>query len=132
MTSRSEREHPRRQVYATASPFDAAVEQEPEAVVLEVAEAVADPFDLFDQQVHGFGWSVGQAGAVPAQDLGFPAAHRRGEAAELDDVGCAAMGVEALEPPASPPLRSRGVDLAEHLLSVNRPGAGVRGRSTNG
>src|ERR687898_1099872 len=40
-------------------PFDAAVEQESQAVVLEVAEAVADPFDLFDQQVHGFGWPVG-------------------------------------------------------------------------
>jgi hypothetical protein len=47
---------------------------------------VADAFDLLDQQVHGFGWPVGQAGAVPAQDLGFPAAHGGGEAAELDEV----------------------------------------------
>jgi hypothetical protein len=30
-------------------PFDAAVEQEPEAIVLEVAEAVAYPLDLLDQ-----------------------------------------------------------------------------------
>jgi hypothetical protein len=47
-TSRSEREHPRRQIYATASPLDAAVEQEPEAIVLEVAEAVADALDVLD------------------------------------------------------------------------------------
>jgi excisionase family DNA binding protein len=30
-------------------PFDAAVEQEPEAIVLDAAEAVGDPLDLLDQ-----------------------------------------------------------------------------------
>jgi hypothetical protein len=58
---------------------------------------------IFDERVHGFIWPVRQAGAVPAQDLVLPTADRGGEAAELDDVGCAAPGVEALEPPAGLP-----------------------------
>lgn len=44
-------------------PFDTAVQEEPESTVAEVAEAVADAFDFLDEQVHGFGWPVGQAGA---------------------------------------------------------------------
>ena len=112
-TSRPEREHPPHQVYATASPFDAAVEQKPEPIVLEVAEAVADPLDLLDEQVHGFGGPVGQAGAVPTEDLVFPTPHRRGEAAEFDDVGGAAVGVEALEALAGLPGGTGGVDLSE-------------------
>jgi hypothetical protein len=115
-TSRSEREHPQQPVCATASPFDAAVQQESEPIVLEVAEAVPDALDLLDQQVHGFGGSVGQAGAVPAEDLVLPPPDGGGEAAELGDVGTPAVDVEALEPPSSLALRAGGVYLPQQLL----------------
>jgi hypothetical protein len=34
-------------------PPDAAVQQQPQLAVGEVAEAMSDPLDLLDQQVHG-------------------------------------------------------------------------------
>ncbi len=48
------------------------MEQESESIVVEVAEAVADSFDLFDQQVGAFGGGVGESGVVVVEDLGFP------------------------------------------------------------
>ena len=44
--------------------MDAAVQQEAEPVVVEVAVAVPDPFDLLDQGVDRFGGSVGDAAGV--------------------------------------------------------------------
>jgi hypothetical protein len=92
------------------------VQEQPEAVVLEVAVTMPDALDRLDQQVHGFGRPVGQAGAVPAEDLVFSPADRGGEAAELDDVGGAAVRVEALKTTAGPAIRRRGVHLAQQLL----------------
>jgi hypothetical protein len=105
------------------------VEQEPEAIVLEVAEAVADALDLLHEQVHGLGGSVGEAGAVPAQDLVLPAAHGGGEAAEFVDFGSAALGVEAVEPPAGLAQGVGGVNLAEQFLG-EVGGADLAGRVT--
>jgi hypothetical protein len=45
-------------------PGDAAVEDEPNSVVVEVAESLAGPFDLLDQQVGRFSGSVGDAAGV--------------------------------------------------------------------
>jgi hypothetical protein len=68
-------------------PFDATVQQWPKATVLEVAEAVADPLDLLDQQFMVSIWSAGQSSAMPAEDLVLPGAHGGGESADLDDLG---------------------------------------------
>jgi hypothetical protein len=46
----------------------------------------------------------------------FPAADGRGEATEVDDVGCAAVRVEAPETTAGPAFRRRGLHPAEQLL----------------
>ena len=54
-------------------PGHAAVQQQPQAVVGEVAEAVPDPLDLLDQQVDSLGGPVGAAaGGMPGEDLGLP------------------------------------------------------------
>jgi hypothetical protein len=44
---------------ARSVPFDAAVQQRAEPVVIEIAEVVPDTFDLLDQQVDGLGRAVG-------------------------------------------------------------------------
>ena len=71
------------------------MEQEAESVVVEVAEAVADSFDLFDHQVGAFGGGVGEPGGVVGEDLGLPGPDGFGEAGELVDVGLVAVAVEA-------------------------------------
>jgi hypothetical protein len=54
-------------------PPDAAVQQQPQPVVAEVAEAVPDPLHLLDQQVHGLGGPVGTAACgMEGEDLGLP------------------------------------------------------------
>jgi hypothetical protein len=58
---------------------------------------VANALDLLDQQVDGFGEPVGQARALPAEELVLPPPDRRGERVELEDLGGAAVRVEALE-----------------------------------
>jgi hypothetical protein len=56
-----------------ASPDDPTMEQQPQPVVGEVAEAMPDPFDLLDDQVHGLGRVVGAAdGGMPGKDFGIP------------------------------------------------------------
>lgn len=65
------------------SPLDAAAEEEPSPVVVEVAVAVADAADLLDEQVDGFGRSVGGAGGgVEGEGLVAPPVNGAGEATE--------------------------------------------------
>src|ERR671910_1738800 len=111
-TSRSEREHPRRQVYATASPWSAAAEQEAESIVLEVAEPEPEPLDVLDDQVGAFGGGVGEPGAVPAQDRGLPAGDGSAESLELGHVAAGAVVVEPGEAPAGVERVGGGVGLA--------------------
>ena len=67
------------------------------------------------------------AGTVPAEDLVLPAADGGGEATEFDDVGCAAVRVEAFETTACPAFRRRGVHLAQQLLFGEVGGADLTG-----
>jgi hypothetical protein len=53
---------------------------------------------------------------VPTQDLVLPPADGGGEATEFDDVGGAAVRVEALKTTACPAIRRGGVHLALQLL----------------
>ena len=87
-------------------PCDAAVEQEPESVVVEVAEPVADAFDLFDEQVHGLRRPVRQAGVVVGEHLVVPGGDGLGEPGQFGDVGLGAPVVEGGDPAAG----MRGID----------------------
>jgi hypothetical protein len=50
------------------------MQEQPQAVVGEVAKAVPDPLDLLYQEVHGLGEPVGAAaGRVEGEELGFHA-----------------------------------------------------------
>jgi hypothetical protein len=54
-------------------PADAAVQQEAEPVVGEIAEPKADPLDPLDEQVHRIGRTVADsASGEVRQQLGFP------------------------------------------------------------
>ena len=77
-------------------PFDAAVEQEAEPVVVEVAESVSDSFDLLGQ-LDRFGRAVGDAGCVEVgQQLGPPGVDGAGRSGQFWDVGAGAI----VQPPA--------------------------------
>ena len=81
--------------------LDSAVQQEPQSVVVQVAESVAGAFHLFDQQVGGFGRSVGHtAGVEVGQQLGAPGVDGAGQAVQFGDVGVGAVG----QPPVQPLL----------------------------
>jgi hypothetical protein len=103
-------------------PYHTAAQEEPEAIVVEVAESMTDAADLFDEEVDGFGGSVGLAGGVVRQDLVVPGAHGSGQGVELGDPAFVAMAVELVEGPAGCLLVSRRVDLAEKLHG--QPGGG--------
>jgi hypothetical protein len=65
-------------------PPDATVQQQPQAVVGEVAETVSDALDLLDEQIHGLGGPVGAAlGRMEGEDLGFPGPDRAGQPRQL-------------------------------------------------
>ena len=81
-------------------PWGAAAQQEPEAIVVEVAEPEAEALDVLDDQVGAFGGGVGQPGAMPAQDRGLPAGDGAGEPFELGHVARRAVVVEHGEAPA--------------------------------
>lgn len=69
-------------------PFDAAGEEEPEPVVVEVAEAVAGSAGVLDEQVHGLGGAVaGAVGGVEGEELVGPAVDGRGEPDQLGHIG---------------------------------------------
>jgi len=83
-------------------PVDAAVQQQPEAVVVEVAEAVAGSLDLLDQQVHHLGRAVGDAAVVEVgEQLVAPGVDSHGEAVQLRDIGVGAMHPPPVQPPPS-------------------------------
>ena len=63
-----------------------------------VAESVTDAANLLDEQVDGFGRSVGTPGGVIGEDLVLPAGDGAGEPAEFGDVGIGAPQVERFEP----------------------------------
>jgi hypothetical protein len=66
----------------------AAGEEESASVVGEIAIAVAEAADLLDEQVDGFGGSVGGAvGGVEGEELVAPAVDGASEPGQLGDVG---------------------------------------------
>src|SRR5215211_454817 len=78
-----------------------------------------DPLDLLDQQVHGFGRSVGAAaGRVEGEDLGLPSPDRSGEPRQLRDPDAIRPVVEACQRPAGIGGAVGGVDAAQQLLAL--------------
>src|ERR687898_169127 len=116
-TSRSEREHPRRQVYATASPWGAAAEQEPESIVLKVAEPEAESLDVLDDQVGALGRGVGAPGAAPGQDRDFPAGDGAAEALVERGV-CQTDDVEVIDHQAG---LGRLIGVDHHVVDPSQP-----------
>ncbi len=96
------------------------MEQEAESVVVEVAEAVADSFDLLDHQVGAFGGGVGEAGGVVGEDLGLPGPNGLSQAGELVDVGLVAVAVEPIEPASGQFGRGGSVGLAKQFFGQIR------------
>src|ERR687897_3364147 len=78
----------------------AAAEEEPESIVVEVPEPEAEALDVLDDQVGALGGGVGEPGAVPAQDRGFPAGDGAAEPFELGHFAAGAVLVEGDEPAA--------------------------------
>ena len=73
-----------------------AIRQQPQAVVGEVAKAVADALDLLDQQVHGLGGPARAAiGGMPGKDLGLPGPHGAGKARQLRHPDAVSPALEA-------------------------------------
>jgi hypothetical protein len=65
-------------------PADAAVQEQPQAVVVEVAEAVAAALDLLDKQVQRLGGPIGAAaGGMEGEDLGLLGPDGAGKARQL-------------------------------------------------
>jgi hypothetical protein len=66
--------------------FGAAVQEKAEPVVVDVAEAVPDPFDLLDQQVDRLCGPVGRAvGVEVGQQLRVPGVDGAGQAGKFGD-----------------------------------------------
>jgi hypothetical protein len=82
---------------AVSLPPDAAVQQQPQPVVGEVAEAMPDPLDLFDEQVQCLGGPVGApAGGVEGEDLGLPGSHGADQPGQLRELDAILPAAEAL------------------------------------
>jgi hypothetical protein len=78
-TKRGER--PSQPCGAVSLPCHPALEQQPEPVIGEVAQAVPEALDLLDEQVDGLGGAVGGApGDMPGQDLGLLSSYGAGKA----------------------------------------------------
>jgi hypothetical protein len=75
-------------------PCHAAAQEEPEAIVVEVAKAMADPADLFDGQVHRLGGAVRQTGGVVGEHFGLPGGDGLGQPVDLGDVDLATVPTE--------------------------------------
>ena len=77
---------------AVRRPFDVAVRQQAQPVVVEVAEAVSDALYLLDQEVDRFGGSVGDpVGVEVGQQLAAPGVGGAGQPFELGDTGVGAL-----------------------------------------
>ena len=104
-------------------PPDAAIQQQPQPVVGEVAEAVPDPLDLLDEQVHGLGGPVGTAlGRVEGEDLGFPGPDSAGKPRQLRHPDAVRPAVEALQRGPGVGQVADGIDRTQQLLAL--PGRG--------
>jgi hypothetical protein len=104
-------------------PLDAAVQQQPQPVVSEVAEAVPNPFHLLDQQVHGLGGPVGAAlGGMPGQDLGLPGPHGASQPGQFRELDAIAPAVEAVQGGAGCRWADRSIDGPEQFFAL--PGCG--------
>ena len=102
---------------AVGLPPDAAVQQQPQPVVGEVAEAVPDPLDLLDQQVQCLGGPVGAAiGGVEGEDLGLPRSDGAGKPRQLRHPDAVCPAVEALQGGLGVGQVTGGVDRAQQLL----------------
>jgi hypothetical protein len=108
------------------------VQEQPQPVVGEVAEAVLDTLDLLDQQVDGLGGSVGAAvGGVEAEDLDLPRLDGPGKPGQLRDLDAIAPAVEAIQAGAGCSYADRSVDRAQQLFAL--PGCGdLTGRISGG
>ena len=92
-------------------PGDAAVQQQRQAAVGEVAEAMLNALDLLDQQVQGPSGPVGAAaGGVEGKDLGLPCPDRAGQARQFRYPDAIAPAVEACQRPPSCDGTVGGVD----------------------
>ncbi len=94
-------------------PGDAAVQEQAEPVVGEVAESEADPFDAFDQQVDRLGGAVaGAGGGEVGQQLVLSGGDGPPEPVQFGHFGNRAGPVEGLQPAAGLGQGRRGVDVA--------------------
>lgn len=59
------------------------MQQDPQAVVGEVPEAVAGAFHFLDEQVQALGGAVGSTGEVVVEDLGAPPLQGPSERSDL-------------------------------------------------
>ncbi len=78
-------------------PFHAAVKEDPEPEVLEVAESMCHPEHLLHHEIDRFSGAIGGAGRVVGEDLGAPAGDRLGQAVKLGDGRPSALGPEDVE-----------------------------------
>jgi hypothetical protein len=84
-------------------PVGAAVQEEAEPVVGEVAVAVPDAFHLLDQTVDRFGGSVGDAAGVEVgEQFGSPGVQGAGEADQFGDLVLGDGGEPAQQPAFGP------------------------------
>jgi len=97
------------------------VEEHAEPIVLEAAEPVAGALDALDAQVEALGGAVGGAGVVVGEDLGAPRPEGLGKRADLADLVCGAAGDGLIEQRRSGGGIVGEVEVADGLLSVNRP-----------
>ena len=107
-------------------PVDAAVQQEPEPVVGEVAETVADALDFLDEQVHRFGAPVADAAGVEVgEQLTSPGVDGAGEAVQLGDIRVGAVNQPPIQPLLGLGAIGRAVDRLYAAKRGSRPRSGV-------
>ena len=84
------------------SPVQTDRQQQPQPVVVVVAEAVSDALDLLDEHVHGFGRAVARrapsGGGERGEQLGLPGVQGAGETPEVGGFGAGAAVQNFLEP----------------------------------
>ncbi len=101
-------------------PCNPTAQKEPEPIVVEVAESMADSADLLDEQVHGLGGSVRQPGGVVGEHLVLPGGDGLGQPAHLGDLHLGAPPVERSQRPPGSERVGGGIHGTKELLG--RPG----------